>query len=123
MYGIVIAMHKPTLRTPETEQKYQDRIAEGALNNGCVLCRAETLQQFEHWRIILNDFPYDRIAKTHHMILPLRHTAEINEEERMELEEIKKTYINEQYNYVMESVNRQKSIPSHYHLQLILLKE
>jgi len=116
-------MAKPTLRTPETEQKYQDEIAAGLFNNGCVLCKSDTLQQFTHWRIIANDFPYDKIAKRHDMVIPTRHTPDIGEEERLELEEIKKMYINEHYNYIFESVNKQKSVPAHYHLQLILLKE
>ncbi len=114
-----------TLRTPEGEQKYQDYIKGGGLDNGCPLCRNNALKAFTHWKIIPNDFPYDRVAERHDMIVPLRHVIEhdLTEEEKKELIEIKDTYINDTYRYVMEASHKSKSIPPHFHLHLITLKE
>ena len=114
-----------TFRTPATEKKYTDLIAQGILENGCRLCQIETIQAFTYWRIILNEFPYDRVASTHDMIVPLRHISELGltEEERKELIDIKHSYINERYRYTMEAAHKNKSIPEHFHLHLITLKE
>jgi hypothetical protein len=57
------------------------------------------------------------------MIVPLRHVGEdeLSEEEKAELLAIKKSYINEHYDYSLEATG--KSIPNHFHLHLIVTKE
>jgi hypothetical protein len=111
-----------TLRTPETEQKYQDMKDSGAMEKECRLCAEDVTLTFTHWKLIPNRFPYDKIFERHDMLIPIRHTAEINEEEKSEFEEIKKSYINTHYRYIMEATHRTKSIPGHYHLHLVELK-
>lgn len=113
-----------TLRTPKGEQKYSEYRKNLPAGSVCALCREEPLQSFNHWKIISNNFPYDKIAKTHHMIVPLRHVQEneLNEEELAELLEIKSGLLNENYEYILEATRRQKSIPGHFHLHLIVLK-
>ncbi len=115
-------MVKKTIRTPETEQRYMEEMAKRPPGDGCVLCSLFPVHTYKLWKIVPNDFPYDKIAARHDMVIPLRHTSEINEEERLELEEIKKTFINDNYRYILEATHRTKSIPSHYHLHLIELK-
>ncbi|HVY72635.1 MAG TPA: hypothetical protein VG984_01085 [Candidatus Paceibacterota bacterium] len=112
----------PTLRTDETEARYQAMKDSGALAGGCRLCEIEPIETFKFWKLIPNEFPYDKITARHDMIVPLRHTAEINDEERAELMELRRTYINENYRYIMEATTRTKSIPAHFHLQLIEIK-
>jgi hypothetical protein len=56
------------------------------------------------------------------MLIPIRHTADINEEEQAEFQEIKKSYINHHYRYIMEATHPTKSIPQHYHLHLVEIK-
>lgn len=111
-----------TFRTKELEEKYQNYMKGGGLSNGCALCRGESLKEFNHWRIITNDFPYDEIAEVHDMVILKRHASdkEINEEERLELEVLKDGYINENYRYILESTRGTKSIPEHLHLHLLV---
>lgn len=114
-----------TLRTPEITKRYQLYLKTLPSIGPCILCAKQTLKEFEHWKIVLNDFPYDRIAKTHHMLIPYRHVQEggLNEEEFKELRKIKETYVNTEYDWIMEPVPKGKTIPSHFHLHLILGKE
>ena len=113
-----------TLRTKETEARYQKLISEGFLNDGCNLCKAPSIMDFEHWRIIGNLFPYDLIAKVHHMIIPKRHITgtDITETEKQELESLKDEYINQEYSYIIEAVKKGRSIPGHLHFHLITMR-
>ena len=116
----------PTLRTPKTEDKYL-KITESRKNSKfCSLCKEKKiLKYFKHWKIIKNNFPYDKIAKTHHMILPFRHVRgkELSKKELEEFKNIKKSYINNgKYHFIMEATKKYKTIPDHFHLHLITLK-
>ncbi|HRH24620.1 MAG TPA: hypothetical protein PK109_03470 [Candidatus Paceibacterota bacterium] len=113
-----------TLRTPETEAKYKEYKAQGGLT-ACPLCeRKDKLKEFTYWHVIENLFPYDHIARVHHMIVLNRHApdAEFTQEERDELHEIKYGYAQDHYQFIFEPVGRQKSIPSHSHIHLIIAK-
>ncbi len=114
-----------TLRTAEMRDKYRALIAERASSEECFLCSADALRTFKLWKIIANNFPYDRIAAVHHMIVPLRHVGEsgLSKEEKTELFEIKKSYIEEKYQFILEATDKTKSIPTHYHLHLITVKD
>lgn len=113
------------LRTKESQEKYLKLIAEGFLANGCNLCEAPSIKYFEYWRIIDNKFPYDLVAKINHMIIPKRHAAEreLNEAEKKEFESIKLDYIDKNYGLLIETVDKDKSIPSHFHIHLIVEKK
>ena len=104
-------------------EKYSEHKETGALERSCPLCDVVAIQKFTHWKIIPNKFPYDRIAETHHMIVPLRHVAEpeLTKEETVEFQRIKYTELQE-YETLLEATKRTKSIPAHYHLHLINLK-
>lgn len=108
-------------RTPETQEVYDRAIENGALKRGCPLCGAPALKEFSYWKIVSNLYPYDRIAKRHDMIVPLRHVREpeLTIEERAELDRIKEEYVHENYDYMLESTHKRKSIPQHFHLHLI----
>jgi hypothetical protein len=114
-----------TLRTQENEERYKRLIAEGHLEAGCPLCASAPLHAFKHWKIIPNTFPYDKIATTHHMVVPLRHVreSELTPEELQELLAIKHEYINAHYEYILEATHKKKTIPAHFHLHLVVLKE
>jgi hypothetical protein len=115
-----------TLRTEETRQKYKKFKANGFLDDGCNLCKEETLtKSFKYWRIVDARFPWDRIAKIHHMIIPKRHIVyeELNKSEKKEFEIIKIGYIEKKYELIAEATNKKKSIPEHLHIHLIILKD
>lgn len=88
----------------------------------CLICSLPVLQSFTHFAIVPNQFPYDLIALTHHMIISKRHCTEdmLTAAELDELKQIKRTYINDHYELITESVTKTSSIPQHYHLHLIV---
>ena len=114
-----------TLRTKETEERYKKLKNEDSFLVGCSLCKAPSIIEFNHWRIIDNAFPYDYIADLHHMVVTKRHMAEdqLSQEEKGELESLRLGYINEKYEFLMEATKKKKSIPGHAHVHLIVAKE
>lgn len=110
-------------RTQATHDQYQTDIANGHLDNGCPLCdKEEKCEEFTHWRIVSNKYPYDDISKQHDMIIPKRHVDEdgITTEEWAELKELKRTVLNDRYEFAFESLPRRRSIPAHFHLHLLV---
>ena len=75
--------------------------------------------------MINNTFPYDRIAETHHMIIPNSHVTEegLSDEVKREFKKIKDEYIHKNYEYIIEATHKKKSIPEHFHLHLIVAKD
>ena len=112
-------------RTPEQQASYESYKAAGGLSEGCALCQKESLRDFDRWRTIVNIFPYDKIAEEHHMIIPKRHVveAELSEEEVKELADIKREYIEKNYDFTIEAMPKMKSIPQHFHVHLIVAKK
>ena len=90
----------------------------------CYLCNAKTIKEFEHWQVVNNEYPYDRIADTHHIISLKRHTSEANltRKEKVEFEQKVKIYLHRHYDMIFENTIRSKSIPGHHHLHAIDLK-
>lgn len=113
-----------SLRTKDIEESYQKYIAEGGLEKGCILCGKKSLKDFNYWFISENDFPYGRIASVHHMIIPKRHAVEnkLSEKEKGEFKKIKEGYIKQNYEFIMEATDKVKTIPSHFHLHLLVVK-
>lgn len=116
---------KRTLRTKKVQNAYRETMVSGTHDKGCALCDKVALKTFTHWRIVKNDFPYDLIADVHDMIIPLRHTTDVglSKEEWEELQVIKKAHLNETYQFIMEAMTWTQSIPAHFHLHLVLVKE
>jgi len=108
------------LRSSEMSEKYQSYRDSGAMDTGCDLCKKKAIKSFTHWKIVENKFPYDLIAKTHRMLVPIRHVKDINlnQAEKAEFFTIKAEYL-QQYDYILETTSRTKSIPEHYHLHLL----
>ncbi len=113
-----------TLRTVESENKYQE-YRKNNLSELCPLCIKEPIKKFNHWKIVYNDFPYDRIATVHHMLVPIRHVKEdgLNGEELNEMKYIKENHLmNNDYEFIIEATYKVKTVPSHFHLHLIITK-
>jgi diadenosine tetraphosphate (Ap4A) HIT family hydrolase len=118
MYKII-----KSLRSLETEKTYQNFL-KSPRPTECFLCRAQPIKEFEHWKIVENEFPYDGIATKSHIIAPKNHKTEdgFTENEKTELLKIKKDLGN-QYDMIIENGTNNQSIPQHFHLHLIVLKE
>jgi len=115
------------LRTHKLHKKYKKYQRASFRPGQCVLCDkvgAKTLKNFRHWRIVRNLFPWNRVAKIQHLIIPKRHAMypRLNNQERKELEKIKLDYLNNQYDVLAEATPRIQSVPEHFHLHLIVLK-
>jgi diadenosine tetraphosphate (Ap4A) HIT family hydrolase len=113
------------LRTKKHHAQYLSYIRRGGLASGCRLCEKKPLKEFKYWRIVENRFPYDKIANVHHMLIPKRHVGEteLSPRETKELLALKQGYISAHYEYLIEAVHKQKSIPAHFHLHLIVSKD
>jgi len=107
------------LRTPETEAHYQSYL-EHKQKGDCYLCTGSTLREFQLWRILQNQYPYDRIVKTHHLIVLKRHTDEsgLTVPEYNELYDIKSVLKND-YDMLLENTLKRKSIREHFHIHAI----
>lgn len=113
-----------TPRLKKSEEKYQKYLKNNK-NTKCPLCYRVRLKTFKYWKLIKNNFPYDKIAKKHHMIVPIRHTTEdgLTPKEILEYKKIKKNFINKSdYTTIMEATHKTKSLPNHFHLHLIVIK-
>ena len=112
-----------TLRTLESHAEYE-RYMKTPKFPKCYICSAKPIKIYKLWRVIENEFPYNEIATKNDMIVPLRHTTEVNltEEELREFTKIKED-INDKYDMILENTHKQKSIPGHFHLHLLQIKE
>ena len=121
---------KTFLRSEETMRKYfefSQKVKEGKEKSDFDTDLEKiAIKKFKYWMIIENKFPYDVIADISHMLLPIRKVAFnwdlLSREERDELEELKKTYIQENYDVIYENTVRGMTIPKWFHLHLLVLK-
>lgn len=113
-----------TLRTEETEARYRADKAAGGLDKGCVICGREALKEFTYWKIVANEFPYDKVAQVHHMLATKEHLAqpEISKEAWWEFDAIKKSDVNPAYDAILENTPKNMTIPAHFHVHLLVTK-
>ena len=114
-----------SLRSKETALRYEAYQKAGGLLGSCVLCAKEPRHEFTYWKIIENAFPYDAVASRHDMIIPKRHAIEVEltNEEKEEFERIKHESPIQDYQFIMEANHWAKSIPPHFHLHLVIIKD
>lgn len=112
-----------SLRKVETELAYR-KYQKTPKFPTCYICTAKAIKTYQNWKVIENEFSYDEVATKNDMIVPMRHTIEENltEEELREFTKIKED-INDKYDMILENTHKQKSIPGHFHLHLLQIKE
>ncbi|MCX6755866.1 MAG: hypothetical protein NTX85_00805 [Candidatus Nomurabacteria bacterium] len=127
-------MHKKVtrtfLRTDETMEKYMrissERKELGHKVDHFLRWQENLVKEFDNWVIVTNEFPYDAVASTSHMIATKREVgfdwALLSTEEREEYELIKKTYLAEHYDAIWENLPRGSTVAHHFHVHLIVLK-
>ncbi len=83
------------------------------------------IKEYKYWKILKNEYPWDLMAKTHDMIVPKRHVSfeKLNSAEKKEFDLIKKNYLEKKYTHLIEVSDKGKSIPSHFHVHLIILRD
>lgn len=81
------------------------------------------VREFDQWLIIENNYPYDAVAKTHHLLVPKRHFPFIDNasvDEYDELYQLKHDLDREGfYDCIVENFSVGKSQPQHLHYHLI----
>lgn len=115
-----------TLRKRKSEVIYKKHLKNRKENgdDSCPMCERKSEKSFKFWKIIKNKFPYDKVAEEHLMLVPIRHVveSELNKNELKEFGKIKNSILKvKKYDFIMEAV-KWKTIPSHFHLHLIVLK-
>lgn len=106
------------------KNKYKDYLKNHPSDGSCPLCSKEAIRTFKHWKITDNAFPYDLIASKHRMVVPNRHVPEeeLSGDELNELAKIKREFIDSDFDYIIEATTKNKSVPEHFHLHLIVGK-
>ncbi len=117
----------PSLRTPDLQEKYTQyrKTVDISSPHSCPLCVDKPIELYVHWKLIRNDFPYNKIAEKHLMLVPLRHVveADFTPEEVVELRTIKHDILTSpEFDMVIEIDEFYKTIPSHFHLHVIKLR-
>ena len=83
------------------------------------------IRSYGHWYIVENQYPYDRVAEVHHMLVPIRRFSERGEMEYYESDELRfilrELALNEEYDSLIENFPHERTVPEHFHLHLIKL--
>jgi diadenosine tetraphosphate (Ap4A) HIT family hydrolase len=109
-------------RTKETSDKLK---AKERLELPFSFHSLEKIREFKYWYIVENQYPYDRVAKVSHILVPKRVFADLEEmefEEWDELHSIKAELgMSEDYDSIIENMPHERSVRHHYHLHLVKL--
>lgn len=112
-------------RTQAMHETYEEGRADSVITDECPLCTAPVIGEFTYWKIIKNKYPYDAVTLRHDLLVVKRHVGsdkELTEAERDELFTLKESTLNETYTFILEALPRNKSIPGHHHLHLMIPK-
>ena len=113
------------LRSEKAASEYEEAIKNRVPGSGCNLCNDHDsiLQEFSHFVLMKNKFPYDRYFTKSDMLVSKRHAAEqeLTPEERTEFISIKRE-LSDSYDSIIEHLPKQKSIPDHFHVHIIEFK-
>jgi diadenosine tetraphosphate (Ap4A) HIT family hydrolase len=114
-------MRKTTLRSPEMHERYITTPKDPDFMN-----TANSIRDFNYWRIIENKFPYDTIAETHHLLVPKRQVKswlDMNIEELDELDILITHTLPQAYDMILLNFPKAQSVKDWLHFQLIVVKE
>jgi diadenosine tetraphosphate (Ap4A) HIT family hydrolase len=119
---------KISLRSPEMQAKYQER-RKTYHDDTCVLCglaHDPALPAFETLKIALDEFPYDRVAQRHYMIMTKRHVQRFEDLTAQELAELLAAYDQAAgwgFESIIVNVGSERSMPGHLHWHLVEYRE
>lgn len=108
-------------RSPECAARYEMALKENKLKP---LLEEPRIQEWQHWVIIKNSYPYDLVFEVHDMLIPKRVASrnQLTQAERDELETIMEEI---QHNYDRQIINfpSLQSITDHFHIHLAVDKK
>lgn len=118
-----MARLKNYFRTDKSYQKLHEYYA--SKPEGCFLCQRKG-KDFKHWKLVKNQFPYDKVASKHYLLTIKRHVGkekDFSQKEKDELIAIKNGYLAKtDFMFVMENLPKRQSAKDHYHLHVIKWK-
>jgi hypothetical protein len=104
-------------RLAPTEQRYKNAKEGGQTIS---LLDETPIKDFKYFKIIENSFPYDAIAKTHHMLVIKRECSTVSVMTQAEKDELEDIKISEFTNYHCIIENYQaRSITAIWHVHLV----
>lgn len=109
-----------TLRTTESEARYQVAIAAGLTKP---LKDVDSLMEWKYWRLIPNEFPHSLIAKEHDLLIPIRVFPTLEEATMEEIVELMYILFNDlvnNYDSVKLNFPRQQTVRNHLHFHLMV---
>lgn len=112
------------LRSRKTWRRYLNEPKR--VSGACFMCGKELtiIKDYEYWALVENQFPYDAVASTHHMLVPRRHVAtgeELTSKEGDELEEIMDGFKDSgYYDCILLNFPAAQSHPTHFHFHLLI---
>lgn len=118
-----MAKLKNYFRTEKTYQKLHEYYA--SKPEGCFLCQRKG-KEFKYWKLVKNQFPYDKVASRHYLLTVKRHVGKeenLTRKEKDELIEIKNGYLAKtKLMFVLENLPKRQSAKDHFHLHVIKWK-
>lgn len=112
-------------RTPETAALYAVA-REKHLANPVDIRENTLVQAFEHWVLVVNNFPYDAVLTTHHMLIPTRDGVptrdDLSTTELEELAIILREHIEPRYDIVFENMPVARTILTQFHLHVGIVR-
>lgn len=113
---------RDSLRTQKIVKQYKQKHRKlGNTFRDVDLCKLKKVKKWKHWILVENEFPYDKIAQLHHMLVPLRkfpNEQDMTLEEWKELMNIKKS-LEKDYNAFLENSANNRTVSKLFHLHCI----
>ena len=109
-----------TLRTQKTQARYDLARKEGRLN---ALKDLPSIEEFNYWRLVDNEYPHDKVASVHHMLLPKRVVREFTDltfAETMELSTIMFILLYGRYGSFKINTDIERTITDHVHIHCLV---
>jgi len=122
MNNLVKTLPPRNWRTEAMHNKYEQERGASLDNDLCSFCTETPELKFDFWYIKPNKYPYDGVAQRHDLLMPYRHVGnfeDLNADELNELSSLKSSTLNEKYTFIVEAMNKNRSIPGHFHFHLI----
>jgi hypothetical protein len=109
-------MNTCSLRSEQGEQHYIDI---KKANKLIPLLDEPAIRQWNHWKLVVNSFPYDICFKEHDLLIPFSGAAikeSLSEVETIELNQIINEYAMDKYDMIFENTMKRRSVPNLYHI-------
>lgn len=109
----------PSLRSLQGEFLYQRAKSKKKTKP---LNEVPAISEWKYWRLINNDFPYDAVYKTCHMLVTKEEAPDwddLSEEARDEYFRIRTDYLLDTYDQIIENCPSTRSVKGIYHKHLV----